>query len=153
MVSPILMRKANALRFYWNIDANVGAGSPNHADDVQLVQMAYAIMATRPDTPPSDKATYALVKPGMPCTGLEADPLVRAIRNHQARRGGAQDGHVSVITTNSGVYPHGDGAVAFMLVPLVNNIFDAMPADFPRLDKHRGCPPALRVSVIKACTL
>lgn len=153
MVSPILIKKGDATRFYWNIDANVGAGSPNRNDDVQLVQLAYAIMATRPDTPPSDKAVYALVRPGSPCTGFEADPLVRAIRAHQARRGGTQDGHVSVIAANSGIYPYGAGAVVFMLIALVNTIFDAIPADFPRLDKHKACPPALRASVVKACTL
>ena len=153
MVSPILIKKGDATRFYWNIDANVGAGSPNRNDDVQLVQLAYAIMATRPDTPAGDKAAYALVRPGFPCTGLEADPLVRAIRTHQARRGGTQDGHVSVIAANSGIYPYGAGAVVFMLIALVNTIFDAMPANFPRLDKHKACPPALRASVVKACTL
>ena len=153
MVSPILIRKGDASRFYWNVDANVGAASANRNDDVQLVQLAYAIMATKPDTPPGDKAVYALVRPGSPCTGLEADPLVRAIRAHQARRGGIQDGHVSVIAAPGGVYPYGAGAVGFMLIALVNNIFDAMPADFPRLDKHKGCPAALRVSVVKACTL
>ena len=56
MVSPILIRKGDATRFYWNIDANVGAGSPNRNDDVQLVQLAYAVMATKPDTPAGDKA-------------------------------------------------------------------------------------------------
>ena len=153
MVSPILIRKGDASRFYWNIDANVGAGSPNRNDDVQLVQLAYAIMAARPDTPASDRAVYALVKPGFPCTGLEADPLVRAIRAHQARRGGTQDGHVSVIPASSGLYPYGTGVVGFMLIALVNNIFDDMPTNFPRLDKHKACPAALRVSVVKACTL
>ena len=153
MVNAILLRRGETSRFYWNIDANVGAGSPNRNDDVQLVQLAYAIMAARPDTPAGDKAVYALVRPGFPCTGLEADPLVRAIRTHQARRGGTQDGHVSVIAANSGIYPYGTGAAVFMLIALVNNIFDAMPANFPRLDKHKACPPALRASVVKACTL
>jgi hypothetical protein len=78
---------------------------------------------------------------------------VRAIRTHQGRRGGIQDGHVSVIAANGGVYPYGTGVVGFMLIALVNNIFDAMPANFPRLDKHKACPPALRASVVKACTL
>jgi hypothetical protein len=55
--------------------------------------------------------------------------------------------------TNSGIYPYGTGAMGFMLIALVNDIFDALPANFPRLDKHKACPPALRASVVKACTL
>lgn len=156
MVSPIIIKHSDGFgHFYWNVDANVGVGSPNRTEDVQLVQLGYAIMAksTNPLIPASDKAVFALVKVGAPCTGLESDPLVQAIRKHQASRGGAQDGHVSVLPPAGIDYPHRGGTKGFMLASIMGNIRDAMPTDYPRIDKHASCPAALKASVIKGCTI
>jgi len=152
MVSAILLKKSGEQKFFWNIDANVGFRSANKTDDVQLVQLAYSVRATRSDIPAESKRAFAAVKIGAPCTGLGDDPLVVAIRVHQKDRGGTQDGHVSVIHTSNGVYHDSGGDHLFMLAALVNNIFDAMPADFPRIDKHPSCPPALKASVLNVCT-
>lgn len=155
MVSPILITKPTGKRFYWNVDANVGVGSPNNDEDVQLVQFGYFLMArsSSPEIQATDKAVYILVRPGDKCTGREDDPLVRAIRHQQSRRGGIQDGHVSVITTSSGVYPYGADSKSFMLISIVNNVFDATPNDFPRIDKHPRCPPLLKAAVAEKCKL
>jgi hypothetical protein len=149
MVSAILVKRPAGTLFFWNIDANVGLRSPNNTDDVQLAQLGYSIMATSPKVPPELKSAAAAVKLGVPCTGLEDDPLVRAIRAHEKTHGGTQDGYVSVIRTNNGVYHDSGGAHAFLLTAIVNNIFDAMPGDFPRIDKHPSCPAALKASVLK----
>jgi hypothetical protein len=153
MVSPILLKRAAGMRMYWNLDGNVGVNSPNRTDDVQLCQFGYSIMAKAAATPAKLKPIFAQVKVGAPCTGLEDDPLIKAIRAHQADRGGTQDGHVSVIKAVSGVYHDAGGQHSFMLTAIINNIFDAMPNDFPRIDKHPACPPALKASIVAGCTL
>jgi hypothetical protein len=151
MVSAVLVKKPGVQKFFWNLDANVGLASPNKTDDVQLVQLAYSIRARRLDLHPASKAAFAAVKVGAPCTGREDDPLVRAIRAHQRDRGGTQDGRVSTIRTTNGVYHDSGGEHSYMLTALINNIFDAMPDDFPRIDKHPSCPPALKASVLNVC--
>src|SRR5262245_13266160 len=150
-MNPILLAKPQGgLRFFWNIDANVGAASPNIQDDVELIQFGYLLMSQAPAQPADLKAVLAQVKVGVPCTGSADDPLVKAIRAHQAAIGGTQDGHVSKIKTSSGVYLDPAGEHVFMLIRIVNNIFDATPNDFPRIDKHPKCPPALKASVLAA---
>jgi len=153
MVSPILIKKPKGMRFYWNVDANVGANSPNKDEDVHLVQFGYLLMSKAASTPPNLRSVYALVKPGTACTGREDDPLVKAIRAQQASRGGTQDGHVSVIPTSTGVYQDASGSHTYMLVAIVNNMFDAMPQDFPRIDKHASCPGALKAVIAEKCRL
>lgn len=152
MVSPILIKKAVGMRFYWNIDGNVGLNSPNKNDDVQLVQFGYSLMA-KTEMNPAFKAALAAVKVGTPCTGREDDPLVRAIRAHEVVHGGAQDGRVSVIPSSAGVYTDAGGRHAFLLISIVNNMFDAQPNDFPRIDKHPSCPALLKAAIIEKCTL
>ena len=148
MVSPILLTSPKGQKFFWNIDANVGAISPNRTEDVQLVQLGYSIMANSATLSADLKAIFAKVQVGVQCTGKDDDPLVKAIRAHQAGRGGTQDGHVSVIKTTNGTYFDSSGGHTFMLTAIINNIFDAMPADFPRIDKHPSCPPALKAAVV-----
>jgi hypothetical protein len=152
MVSPILIKKAVGMRFYWNIDANVGLNSPNKPDDVQLVQFGYALMA-KTETDPALKAALAAVKIGTPCTGREDDLLVRAIRAHEVVHGGAKDGRVSVIPSSAGVYSDAGGKHSFLLISIVNNMFDAQPNDFPRIDKHPSCPAVLKGVVAEKCKL
>ncbi len=138
--------------FFWNIDANVGIGSPNRADDVQLVQLGYHCMSvgSDPHVTPQLRTIFAAVVPGAPYSGSPSDPLSVAILAHQRARGGTQDGHVSVITSASGAY---NSTNTFMLTALDVQIRRQMPNDYPRLDKHPKCPPALRSAVVKACTL
>ena len=154
MVSAILVsRAAGRQTFFWNIDANVGLASPNKVDDVQLVQLGYFVWSKNdPGLTPDKKAAFAAVKVGVPCSGDEDDTLVQAIRAHQKDRGGTQDGHVSTIQASNGLYHDSGGERhGFMLIAIVNRIFDALPKDFPRIDKHPSCPPALKDAVLKVC--
>jgi hypothetical protein len=152
MVSPVLLKTSRGSKFFWNIDANVGAASPNKTEDVQLVQLGYSILSTAVNQSASLKAISAKVQVGATCTGRDDDPLVKAIRAHQAERGGTQDGHVSTIKTQNGVYFDSSGGHTFMLTALINIIFDAQPADFPRIDKLPACPPALKAVVVASCS-
>ena len=138
---------ANSKRFFFNLDGNVGVNSPNKKDDVELVQFGYFAMAKVPGTSPALRTVFAAVKPGATYTGAANDPLTQAILAHQKDRGGTQDGHISVINNPAVVYSASDGPHVFMLVRLVNNIFDFMPNDFPRLDKHPNCPAELKRAV------
>lgn len=142
----------NPKRFIWNLTANVGIGSPNRREDVQLVQFGYFAAANNAKNPPRPdlKAIYAAVKPGGDFTGREDDPLIRAIRAHQKVRGGPQDGHVSVMT-GGGIYASGDGPHTFIIVALNNNLVDLVPDGFPRLDQHAACPPDVRDAVRRHC--
>src|SRR6201999_1667256 len=82
-------------RFLWNIDARVGLNSPNRADDVQLIQFGYTFLAKNRNFPDEQRAVFAAVRVGIPCTGQDSDPLVRAITVHQHYRGGTIDGHIT----------------------------------------------------------
>lgn len=138
-------------RLIWNLTANVGIGQPNQREDVQLVQFGYFAMANNTKNPPKPdlKAIYAAVRPGSEFTGREEDPLMRAIRAHQRSRGGAQDGRVSVMRGLS--YQGADGPHSFIVLVMNNNFADLMPDDFPRLDKHLGCPQSVREAVRRHC--
>lgn len=139
-------------RFFFNLDGNVGVNSPNQKDDVELVQFGYFAMGKNPRTDSALRPVYAAVTPGAPYSGGANDPLTLAIITHQKDRGGTQDKHVSVIHTPSVQYSATDGPHSFMLVPLLNNMFDLMPNDFPRLDKHPNCPAELK-RVVRALLL
>ena len=148
MVSPLLIDSIGGKkRFFWNVDANVGAMSPNKSDDVHLVQFGYALMSRLPVFDAELRAVFARVRVGVPCTGREDDPLVQAIRAHQRKRGGAQDGHVSPIRA-TGQYADSDGPHAFMLTAINNNVFDSAPRLYPRLDLMPGCPPLVSAAVL-----
>lgn len=131
-------------RFYWNVDAHVGPGCPNKMDDVQLVQFGYWCMGNNPKTPasPADRALFAAVTPGAPYSGAPGDPLTLAIKRHQALRGGTQDGRVSPMQANQGYN--------WIISSLSNNISNYLMQQWPRIDQHAKCPPALR-PVILAC--
>lgn len=148
MVSPLIVNGSIGSRVFLNVSGNVGPGGPNHPDDVQLVQLGYQSMLLSPVNQkllsPAEREAFAKVKPGAPYSGAADDPLTVAIRAHEASRGGAQDGHVSV--ARGGSY---DGKHSFIVIALNNAIRDTMTRDFPRLDKHPQCPPELRISVMK----
>ena len=151
MVAPFLLKKENGeQKFFWNISANVGVSSPNRTDDVHLIQFGYFIMSTSKFTAPNLKPIFADVKVGAPCTGREDDPLIKAIRAHQKDRGGPQDGHVSSLKTSEAGFAPGR---SFMLVAIMNNIFDATANDFPRIDRHPQCPQSVKIAVQNGCRL
>ena len=133
-------------RFWWNVDAHVGPGCPNKTEDVQLAQLGYASKAIDPrdESPPELKALFAQVVPGAVYTGGANDPLTLAIKAHQKRRGGTQDGKISPIQSSAGMY---DGKHIWMIMALNNGILDIIKANWPRLDKHPKCPAALRAAV------
>lgn len=145
MVCPTVLKGTRGPRFFFNLDGKVGPRCPNRLDDVQLVQFGYYAMARSVNALPDEQPVFMRVTPGAMYTGAPDDPLTLAIKLHQAHRGGTQDGCVSAL--HLGQAPSYDGAHSFMLIPLQNNIRDMMPADYPRLDKHSACPPALRAAV------
>ena len=148
MVSPLILNGGNGPRVFLNISGNVGPGSPNRADDVQLVQLGYASMLLSPQAQgqlnQAERRAFAAVKPGVPYFGAADDPLTVSIRAHEASRGGAQDGLVSVARGAS----YDGGKHTFIIIALNNAIRDTMIQDFPRVDKHPQCPAALRVSAL-----
>ncbi|MBI5256908.1 MAG: hypothetical protein HY855_10445 [Burkholderiales bacterium] len=151
MVSPVIATIGGHKVFYLNVDANVGVGSPNKPDDVQLVQFGYLAAAANNTFSAADRAIFAAVVPGAPYSGAPNDPLTIAIKRHQAIRGGTQDGHVSVMTGNF-TYADKTGKHSFQLVSLINNIHDFLAGGYPRLDRHPKCPPALAAQVRSFCT-
>jgi hypothetical protein len=150
MVTPVVVGSGDQRRFFWNLSANVGTKSPNKADDVQLVQLGYVCASYDTFYSAALRATFAAVIPGAPYSGQENDPLTRAIRAHEQQRGGAQDGHVSVLTSLTNASYDG-GAHTFLIVSLNFQLRTQMPGNFPRLDKHPKCPAQLRAAVFSAC--
>lgn len=149
MVSPYIGVGSPQKPFFWNVDHNVGLNSPNLRADVDLVQLGFACAVRYNNFTPQQKAVFAKVVPGAPCSGREDDPLVQAIRAFQPAFGGYQDGHVSPITSTSGTYADRSGSHIFMLIGLNNLILDTAPNDYPRLEKWSNCPPALRARVLE----
>ena len=149
MVCPLVVSNSRfaSRMFYFNLDAAVGPGCPNKPDDVQLVQMGYVAMLRNPAAAsvmtPDMKEAFGKIVPGAPYTGGRDEWLSKAIRAHQARSGGTQDGKVSVATSAA----YYDKTHSFIVVVLDNNIMDYMPQDYPRLDKSPLCAGALRQSV------
>jgi hypothetical protein len=154
MVMPVVV--SGSQFFYWNLSANVGLGCPNRIDDVQLVQLGYALaLETSWDNVVFDAEMRSICKkiiPGQPYSGVANDPLTLAIVAHQKKQKIAPDGHVSVLPPmSSGVYQkHGTNHV-FLLVRLVNAIKEMTPEYFPRIDLHPKCPLALKSAVRKCC--
>ncbi len=147
MVCPITLNTTQGPMFYYNLDGNVGPKSPNKADDVQFVQMAYFVMAQDRSFPQAEREIFAKVVPGSSYSGSPTDPLTLAINAHEVSRGGTRDGHVSV-ARGSGFY---DPKHSYMVLGLNNKLRASMPNDWPRLDKHPKCPPALRAAILKIC--
>jgi hypothetical protein len=145
----IVWKKNGISTLSWNISANVGLASPNRLDDVQLVQFGYYAMLINPSSKlnAEQRDVFSKIVLGQPCDGTANDPLVAAIRAHQKVRGGTQDGHVSPMRAG-GSY---DGHNTFIMIALNNNMRDAVPGSFPRIDKHPKCPPLVTAFVKSAC--
>ena len=150
MVCPTLIDGKRGRRFFFNLDGNVGLKSPNRIDDVQLVQFGYFAMSKAPTTHPQAKAVYAMVVPGAPYSGAADDPLTIAIQTHQRSRGGALDGHVSPFRAGTGGGRY-DGVHVYIAIPLIWNVYDLLVNDWPRIDKHPRCPPALKAAIFAMC--
>lgn len=156
MVKPIVTSSNGRLVYWWNLSGNVGVMSTNVPADVQLVQFGYLCMLKNPKNAtrlsPAERAAFAAVKVGVPCVGVESDPLVRAIRAHQAARGGAQDGCVSVVPDGQYTY---DATHSYMLYGLIGSIRDVTRDIYPRFDKHPDCQKAtwLIDAVRSACAV
>lgn len=150
----IFMGNNGAGRHAWNIDAHVGLRAPNNRADVDLVQLAYLAMSQNPklNLGAEQRDALAQLKVGQPCTGAADDPLVRIIQIHQKNRGGTQDGKVSPIATQSGVYQD-KGAHLYMMVVLNNNLLDMIPFGYPRIDQHKDCPPTLKKAILESYDL
>ena len=99
MVQTLIAATQSGNKFFYNIDAKVGARAPNRGVDVQLVQFGYFAMLRSPKNAitlsAAERDAFSKIVLGKLCTGAEDDPLVRAIRAHEASRGGTQDGLVS----------------------------------------------------------
>jgi len=135
-------------RFYWNVDSNVGIGSPNKTEDVHLVQLAFQCKSVNPKLSLSaeEKAIYGAVVPGAPYSGSPTDPLSIAIKFQQKKRGGVQDGHVSRMQP-AGKYAEGH---TWMLVGLNNNMFDVLgQSRWPYLDRLPKCTATLKELVAR----
>jgi len=135
-------------KFFWNIDAKVGAMAPNRGIDVQLVQVGYRAMLKTPANTGKLSAAeidaISKIRPGAICTGREDDPLVRAIRAHEQRRGGPQDGVVSPLGQNHIGYFDGTEMQAMILLALNNSLKDVLGNGYPHIDQYSECPLELK---------
>ena len=149
MVSPLILTDpGKGPRFLFNIGANVGPGCPNDPADVQFVQLGYFAMVRAPKNSSlltaAERSALGKVVPGAQYSGAAQDPLTQAIIAHEKSRGGAQDGHVSVVRGAGHYGNHG-----FIVTALNLSLIDTMKGDYPRLDKHPKCPPLLRSNVLR----
>lgn len=153
MVSPTMISMSDGPKFWWNVDAKVGFGSPNRQEDVELVQFGYTFLAKSPLATPELKAAIAAVRLGSACTGRDDDPLVRAIRLHEKVRGTSTDGYVSVMPGSTFNYTYQGHAKSYLIATLVINIAQATPMVYPRIDLAPGCPSTLKTAVAKKCAV
>lgn len=130
--------------FLWNLTQNVGIGSPNVPEDVQFVQLAYWIMGNDRSLGLSDeeRVVFGAVNPRGSYNATELDPLTKAIRLHQRKRGGTQDGHVSAFR-GGGSYTVGSQTFTMMLGSLNLFVAQHLKDKWPHLDRHEMCPPQL----------
>lgn len=146
MVSAFLVPRTAGGRHGWNIDGRVGAKSPNLIDDVQLVQFGnYCMLKNTKGSSADERETFSRIPIGRMCTGRDDDPLVRAIKAHQASRGGTQDGFISVLQPTRVTYESGGKKLGVMLNALLNAMFDEIGGDkWPRIHDHDKCPAELK---------
>ena len=148
MVQIFIAPVPSGKRFFYNIDAKVGVRAPNRELDVQLVQFGYFAMLRSPKNAnalsTAERDTFSKIVLGTACNGTENDPLVRAIRAHEASRGGTQDGLVSELKPGHIGYTDTKGPHSLVLVPLNNSMRDVMGGRYPRIDLHDACPAKLK---------
>ena len=151
MVQTFIAPVASGKRFFYNIDAKVGVRSPNRELDVHLVQFGYFAMLRSPKNAntlsAAERDAFGKIVVGTPCNGTENDPLVRAIRAHEASRGGTQDGLVSELKPGHIGYTDSKGPHSLVLVALNNSMRDLMAGQYPRIDLNGSCPAKLKAFV------
>ncbi|TCR70357.1 hypothetical protein [Bosea sp. BK604] len=127
----------NHFDILWNVDCSVGKGGQNNIrTDVLYIQWYYRLATDQAETPPDRKEIYRQVALSGACTGMDSDPLVRAITLHQRSINHPQvDGRVSVATGNGKL-----GGSAFFVLRLGARIANMYPELWPRLDKIPHCP-------------
>ncbi len=148
MVSAIIMRAGTDERFFWNLSHDVGPGCPNQMDDVELVRFGYYCMGNNPASgtiPPAQKARLL----GLSLSGPFDSHLAAVIRDHQAARGGVQDGKVSTIKNATGYY----GNKSWIMVILNNNMMDILGETWPRIDRHHQTSALLTQKIRGVFTL
>jgi hypothetical protein len=148
MTFAFVNRTGKGDKFFWNIDAKVGANAANKLLDVQLIQLGYVAMLASPANKgklsQAEVDAFSKIKPGANCTGREDDLLVRAIRAHEASRGGAQDGVVSPLGQGHISYTDASGPHTLILLALNNSLRDVLGDSYPRIDLHADCPTDLK---------
>jgi hypothetical protein len=151
-VAPMVKAIGITGKFYFNLDGNVGVGVQNNRDDTQLVQMGYFALARAQLSVPEDlKAIAMTVVPGAIYHGAEDDPLTKAIRLHEKRKGGTQDGRVSKMLDEAHAsYAPQQRHIILVLCEAIGRL---MPDIYPRIDKHPKCPPLLAEQVGLICNL
>ncbi|MFO1161957.1 MAG: hypothetical protein U1E60_24175 [Reyranellaceae bacterium] len=156
MVHTLIASTPRGNKFFYNINAKVGARAVNRGIDVQLVQFGYFAMLRSPKNvgtlSVAERDAFSNINLGMPCDGTEMDPLVRSIRAHQASRGGTQDGLVTELKPGHISYSDATGLHTLMLVALNNSMRDLMEGRYPRIDLHDSCPADLKKFVTELFT-
>jgi len=80
MVQTLIAATQSGNKFFYNIDAKVGARAPNRGVDVQLVQFGYFAMLRSPKnaitSSAAERDAFSKIVLGKLCTGAEDDPLL-----------------------------------------------------------------------------
>jgi hypothetical protein len=121
-------------RFLYNIDADVGKGSPNRLDDVELVRFGYFCVKVNPKLQARTSSRMKAALESRQPQGPFLPDLQAIIEAHQADRGGTQDGKVSVgrpQLTNDFNY---DGTHSWIIFSLCMSMIDRLPNQYPRID-------------------
>lgn len=131
----------------WNIDASVGKGGQNsNQEDVSYIQWYYWLAARNAETPPERKAIYINVEISGKCTGLDSDPLVKAIIAHQTHlQHPIIDGKISVASVGGKV-----ATSAFFVYRIGARLCRMNKALWPRLDRIDTCPLKVAQASLRA---
>src|SRR5262245_60139527 len=123
---------------WWNLSNNVGMGSPNNPDDVQLAQFGFFCMGLPTSSTTQSRTVYARVRPGAAYTTAANDPLTVAIATLELQLNAVQPEHrVNPFPDRGYSYQDSTGRHIYLLGYLMNSIYDAVGlANWPRLDRH-----------------
>ncbi len=135
--------------FVWNLEKAVGKGGANSVlSDVSYIQWYYVLGAAHPEGNPARQAVYRQVKVTGTCTGLDDDPLVKAITIHQqSLKHPIVDGRISAIPGGASGGLRVGGGKAFFVVRLAGRFAYMFPNIWPRLDLIPGCPASVAKAV------
>ena len=122
-------------QFFFNLNADVGRVSPNKIDDVELVRFGYFCVKSDPKKLLLLPTRLQVALQAMQPRGPYLADLQEVIDAHQEKRGGTQDGKVSVGKEQfiSGKY---DSNHLFIIYALCNAMADFLPNMYPRIDLH-----------------